>query len=101
MRSLLVAFTVLAMMMPVGAEAVCYTTSTAKLDTDPVGAGIEPRFYFVDDCSPLSLCPGMWSIWVYEEANGIPGLQRDDDVRSDVDACRAAGVPVTGDAIRF
>ncbi len=72
----------LALANPVGADH-CTTWSTdpdVELDTNPTGVG--PRYYVDNDPVNLPCCPfGSW--WVYEESNGIPGLQRSDEERDD------------------
>lgn len=69
------------------------TTARPEVDTGAAPVASAPRFYVDDDgslCEPCSI-----SIWVYEESNGIGGLQRHDDVRDDT--CGGAAGP--GDTI--
>jgi hypothetical protein len=49
-----------------------FTTATCAVDGAPC--------YYVDNdtCGGGGMC--IFSIWVYEESNGIPGLQRGDEV---------------------
>jgi hypothetical protein len=57
------------------------TTYDPDIDTDPLGLGVGPRYYAEDgaeDCANTGLC--FFSIWVYQESNGIDGLQRGDEV---------------------
>lgn len=55
-----------------------WTTREAEQDLNPTGVG--PRYYIDhDDCD--SRC--MMSMWVYEESNGVDGLQRGDEVEDD------------------
>jgi len=65
----------LAVALPAGLADHCssYNTSTAEFDAIPP--------YYVDN----DLCqPGcIYSIWVYEETNGIEGLQRGDEFVDD------------------
>lgn len=68
------------------------TTSSPEFDTDPMGAGVGPRFYVDDDsdrCARTGLC--VISIWVYEESNGVDGLQRGDEIVDDT--CGGAAGP--------
>lgn len=76
------------------AEACVPTT------TDAVAAG---AYYVYEPC--LDETPegreecaywGPWSIWVYEESNGIAGLQRQDELRDDT-----CGGAIPGDTILF
>ena len=76
-------------------EAPCYKTSDPQVDTGAPLVEGQPRYYVIDGCFPLVSCMGFLSVWVYEESNGIDGLQRD-DVRSDVSGCDGA---VAGDTI--
>lgn len=67
-----------------GAHADCYTTAEPEVDTGHTGAG----HYYVDVDTAVWI--DMWLypwVWVYEETNGIQGLQRDDEHRSDVADC--------------
>lgn len=71
--------------------APCYTTSAADVDTGDLA---EERLYVaIDNCIPVVGCA--FSIWVYQETNGIDGLQRRDEVRSDVGACGDGTEPDT------
>lgn len=99
MRSTIPAAVLLATLTLAGAaanDAPCWTTTVPDFDT-----GIDTGFtysgrgngrYYVDveqDCeSILGRCEDYfpWTL-PYEETNGIPGLQRDDSQRSDVDDC--------------
>lgn len=56
-----------------------WTTSAPEIDTDPLDVtGV--RWYFDNDlCQPECL----FSMWFYQESNGIPGLQRGDEVKDD------------------
>lgn len=65
----------------------------ADVDTDPANTGIVPRYYVVND-GPNWCC--LVSIWIYQEANGIDGLQRDDEVVDDT--CRGQ---IPGDLLVF
>lgn len=68
--------------------------------TDAISAG---AYYVYEPC--LDDTPqgreecaywGPWSIWIYEESNGISGLQRQDELRDDT-----CGGMIAGDAIVF
>lgn len=75
------------LLVPVSVADECrMTTSTADID---VNAG-DFRYYVVVDCGAAIFKPcsgpqfdllGIW--WVYEEANAVPGLQRNDETFSD------------------
>ena len=78
MRAPLFAATLaLALAMPAGAEH-CTTYETADPEVDVAG-----QYYFDDDCVAILLCQVeiIFSFWIYEESNGIPGLQRGDEVQ--------------------
>ncbi len=71
----LVAMVAIAMAIPAAADD-CWSTSDAEVD---VGG-----FYVDNDnCQPECL----FSAWVYQESNDIAGLQRGDEVHSDVAGC--------------
>ena len=86
------------------ADSTCWTTSDPAIDTGdviPPEAGA-PRWYVATYpfCNPGGIVPQCHAeTWVYEESNGLPGLQRDDEVHSDVWACRQQGIEVEADAI--
>ena len=76
----------------------CTTYSTSSTNVPeggmivvPIALGIVPNvFYAVNDiCQPSCV----FSIWVYEESNGLPGLQRADDIA--VDTCHDMFLPDT------
>lgn len=83
--------TLLAGMLLVAATAAaetCQQETTATLET-PAGT-----FYVVNDlCQPDCL----FSIWIYQESNGEPGLQRCEEIY-DEDDCTC---PVESDTILF
>lgn len=62
--------------IPAAAEGCVPTTSRPEVDTGPTPAG---RFYVDND--PCHLC--LLSIWIYQESNGMDGLQRWDNVWDD------------------
>lgn len=82
MRPFFALLFVLAVVGPVDADH-CATWSTdgdVEVDTNPSGAPLVPRFYVDNDPVNLPCCVlGSW--WVYQESNGIPGLQRLDEER--------------------
>jgi hypothetical protein len=79
------------------------TTSNADVDTGPASAVTGARHYVADDCF-LSWCTlfGLTGVivsgtlWVYEESNGVDGLQRGDEVVDDT-----CGGRFPGDTIIF
>lgn len=84
----------LALAAPAFASACVMTTTEADFDSDPLGLGLTIRYYVDnDDCNATGLC--VFSIWIYKEANGVDGLQRQDEVVDDT--CSGAAGP--GDAI--
>lgn len=70
---------VLALCVPASADH-CTTWSSdddVELDTNPFGLP-GPRYYYDNDPANLPCCVlGVW--FVYEESNGIDGLQRGDE----------------------
>lgn len=80
MKVLLVLAILLALLLPAGAshrydDSCTPTTSRPEIDTGSTPAG---QLYVDNDFHP-----DMWSIWVYEESNGINGLQRKDEMKDD------------------
>lgn len=91
---------VLVLAVPAAADETCYTTSTTNDETIVVeipapGPWGGSSIYIANDvCQDDAAEPGnpyggpcLFSLWYYEEVNGIPGLQRDDEVHSDVRNC--------------
>ncbi|HUR70053.1 MAG TPA: hypothetical protein VM370_12480 [Candidatus Thermoplasmatota archaeon] len=77
MRTLLLFVALLAIAVPVCADECVATTSDPEVDTGETGVG---RFYVDNDvCQPECL----FSIWLYQETNGVDGLQREDEVHDD------------------
>jgi len=73
----LVTLAALTIAMPAGADhCVDFTTSAPEATDSSTGTT-----YYVDNdlCQPECI----YSIWVYEESNGIDGLQRGDEVVDD------------------
>ena len=92
----------IAFMVPASAEGECYATTEPDVTT-PAAVGPNGGALYVDNdpCQPVigdGSCT--FSIWVYEETNGIDGLQRDDEVQSDVSGCSEES-GVVGDTIHF
>lgn len=90
MKALVALLAVFALSSAAEAEH-CTTYSTT---TPNVGCGMynyEGTYpYYVDeDCCD----PCLSSIWVYDESNGIPGLQRGDEVHDDT--CHGMIIPDT------
>lgn len=81
------ALVALALVAPAAAEEPCYTTSPALVTVPETP--LAPAYYLANDlCQPVvgdGSC--LFSIWPYWETNGIPGLQRGDEVRNDVENC--------------
>lgn len=71
MRTLLAAAFVFALAGP-GASSHCATYSTSQADVDALG-----MWYFTDDDGCRWGFPEC-GLWIYEESNGIQGLQRGD-----------------------
>lgn len=93
----LLALPIIAPALAAGCEP---TTSRTDVDT---GLGIDaaPRYYFVrDPCLDNSDHCVSWGAtgipWLYQESNGIDGLQRADDIRDDT-----CGGQIAGDTLRF
>ena len=83
MRAFVALVVLLAFALPVEADH-CAAWSTSVADADTGLAPGAPRFYVVDLVCSIMYCPGTtFSIWVYEESNGIDGLQRADEVHDD------------------
>jgi hypothetical protein len=84
-RAVLVASVLLALAVPAGADHCAVYDADPELTTPATGVGLnhflygggedDPGIYYLDNdpCQPECA----FSVWVYEETNGIPGLQRD------------------------
>lgn len=87
MYTVLLGLAAFALLVPANAEGDCWTTSEAAV-TVP-GQGLAGDLYLVNDaCQPVigdGSCT--FSIWLYQESNGIAGLQRGDEVHTDVAGC--------------
>lgn len=80
MRTLLLAVAALGLVVGVAdAEHTCPTTEP----TATITAG-DATFYVINDlCQPQCL----FSVWIYQETNGIPGLQRCDELGASCSDC--------------
>ena len=78
----------LAIAAPVSAQECTPTTSSPEVDTGETGAG---RYYADND-----VVIGGFSFWIYQESNGIDGLQRGDEVFDDT-----CGGAIESDTIIF
>lgn len=88
----------LALTAPSLASDCAMTTAEPEVDSKLVsGATGSARVYVDGDCDPLIVTCDFISVWIYEETNGIDGLQRRDEVRDDTCGGRAG----PGDTIRF
>ncbi len=80
----------LALVAPALAQECTMTTSDPEIDSGRHFDGA-PRFYVINDqcaaCGSLSL----FMTWIYQESNGVDGLQRNDDVATDT--CDGAAGP--------
>ncbi|HUR70058.1 MAG TPA: hypothetical protein VM370_12505 [Candidatus Thermoplasmatota archaeon] len=93
MRALLLLAIIAAFLVAAPAEATCeMTTSTPEVDTGDHGPDL-PRYYVDNDV--IQTAGPIFSIWVYEESNGLDGLQRGDEVVDDT--CGGAAGP--GDTV--
>ena len=77
MRLILALSVAVAIALPVGAEH-CETWTTSEPVSDLSFFGL-PYYLDHDLCQDYMICP----TWVYEETNGITGLQRGDDIVDD------------------
>lgn len=81
MRSAIPIILILALSIPAGADHCAgYTTSQPELDTTATPVG---RYYFDHTSCQMENCPPWGAFWVYEESNGLPGLQRGDEFHDD------------------
>jgi hypothetical protein len=91
------AFAVL-LAVPAEAAAPCYTTSVTDdreivfelpVQEEVVGVHWMVNYVAVDTFCMVGVGDGTcsFSIWFYPEGNGLPGLQRGDEVKSDVENC--------------
>lgn len=97
MRVILSILFVVAIAFPASANECVPTSSHPEVDLTPVGFDLDgdgsPTIWYVDnDLCQLDGCA--LSIWFYEESNGIPGLQRSDEVKDDT-----CGGAIEGDTI--
>lgn len=68
------------------------STSSPEVDVGVPNAELGSDRYYVDNDFGYD----MWSIWIYKESNGQPGLQRQDEIVDDT-----CGHPELGDTIIF
>jgi hypothetical protein len=81
MRKLLIAMLALLLVATAARAQENCETEEADVDTGETPAG---RYYVVnDECQPGCL----FSVWIYQESNGVDGLQRGDDVCLDDGSC--------------
>lgn len=73
MRIALAAFALVVTLTIPATAGHCTTWTTFEPEYDIAG-----RYYIHDDC-PCAV-EVFFSIWVYEESNGYPGLQRGDEI---------------------
>ena len=86
----LLALAALAIAMPVSAQDCAMTTSAPEVDTGVLPDG--SRYYADND-----VVIGGFSFWIYQESNGLDGLQRGDEVHDDT----CGGVAGESDTIIF
>lgn len=83
MRSPLALLAAATLLLPSAVAGHCTTWSTSVTDETQVvvefPVDVVFRYLAIDKCTPECL----FSVWVYPEANGIPGLQRADEMRDD------------------
>lgn len=106
--SFLTIVALLALSVSAAADECQMTTSDPEVDTGETPAG---RYYVDnDDCvqlpeRPTDLLPGggyggddgcIFSVWIYQESNGVDGLQRIDEVKDD-----SCGGEYEGDSLAF
>lgn len=81
----------LLLLAPAGAD--CTPTRSDRVTSEMVGvmvpgsrAALGTELYVVTDvCQDDVEDPCLFSVWFYMEMNGVPGLQRGDEVHTDVD----------------
>ena len=83
------ALVAVSMLNPVSAQDCVPAEQTPEVDTGDTPAG---RFYVDNDLCQADGCG--FSIWIYQESNGVDGLQRNDEISGD----QACG---NGDTIIF
>lgn len=77
MRAMLV-ISLFSLLVGASASPCQMGVSNPEVDTGPES---DPRFYV--DVDPSGVDGPILSLWVYQESNGAPGLQRDDEVVDD------------------
>lgn len=99
MKTYPLALLLLVAAVPPGLAEHCesYSTSEPEVTTpsDPTTLGVVPTYYHDQDiCWSSGTCVS--SYWIYEESNGLPGLQREDEIVDDT--CHGM---IPGDTIVF
>ena len=85
MYTVLLTLAAFAMLVPANADESCLGTPSTDL-TIPDATGAAGGDIYVDnDFCQLDGCA--FSIWIYQETNGVAGLQRGDEVENDVANC--------------
>ncbi|GEM_PF-3219213 len=95
MYTVLLGLAALALLTPAHADEICYTTSPSTATVTDVNGALGGDVYVDNDFCQLTTCQGGFSIWIYQETNGIPGQQRGDEVVNDVANCTDGTVPDT------
>ena len=86
--TVLLGLAALAMLVPAHAADVCYTTSTPTATVPDSTGALGGDLYVNNDlCQTDPVSPCVYSIWIYQETNGLPGEQRGDEVQNDVADC--------------
>lgn len=103
MRFVVLLIASLSLMTSAQGEGCHLTTSQADVDTGPLTGPAGVRHYLVDDCFISSCSPPFSNVhvdgtfYIYEESNGIDGLQRADEIADDTCGGRVG----VGDTIIF
>jgi hypothetical protein len=88
MYHVLLGLAALAILVPAQATAPCYTTSTPTATIPDAANQLGGDLYVNNDlCQTDPVNPCLFSIWIYQETNGLPGEQRGDEVQNDVANC--------------
>jgi hypothetical protein len=86
MYTVILTIAAIALMVPSNAIATCDMALATPELTVPDASGQAGGDVYVDnDFCQLDGCS--FSLWVYQETNGVAGLQRGDEVENDVDTC--------------
>ena len=102
MRTFLSLSILFALALPAQAgHCATWTTSAADATLD-ASAAEQGTYYVVGVCAIVAfvtnhlVCGGDGATWIYEETNGLPGLQRSDEIADDT--CHGL---IAGDSIVF